>query len=415
MNLSRDPRHPRPPERRNHLQNRVCVLRATNVSRSRWRFGTLALLVFFLVGHCCFGAFRITEFLAENDGGLRDLDGETPDWIELFNDDAAAANLAGWHLTDSPTNLVKWTFPPTNLSSAGLLVVFASGKDHAIAGAELHTNFRLDNNGGYLALVHPDGSTIAQELHYPRQRANVSFGTGRQTATSALLTNGVAARVLVPSNGALGLTWTANDFDDSTWLATNTPLGFTTNLLSIDFNDRSGNSPAATQPDFLSFAILSNVNNVTIQTQATTRVFGGITVTISNTFPQGYDDRFRSTPVNGGAFTESLLLRDFVFSTDSTGTGGLDVAIGGLSPNSLHQLSVWSFDSGSSGNRVSDWYANGALVTNDYTFSGTNLPTSNVQYRFSFEAISDGSGTILLSGRRDPTSVDQNNVPSFGV
>jgi len=375
------------------------------------------LLVLLLAGESCFGALRITEFLAENDGGLRDADGETPDWIELYNDGAAAENLAGWHLTDSPTNLAKWTFPATNLPSAGLLVVFASGKDRAIAGAELHTNFRLDNNGGYLALVHPDGSTIAQAFNYPLQRANVSFGVGRQVATSLLFTNGAAARVFVPSNGALGLTWTATNFDDSTWLATNAPVGFTTNLLSIDFNDRSGNPATSTHPDFSSFLIQSNVNNVTIQTQATTRVFSGISVAVSNTSPQGYDDRLRSTPVNSGAFTESLLLRDFVMSTDSIGTGGLDVAIGGLPANSGHRLTVWSFDSGSLGSRVSDWYANGALATNNYTFNGatTNHPTSNTQYRFSVEVISDGSGAILLSGRRDSTSVDQNGSASFGV
>src|SRR5262249_50900010 len=143
-------------------------------------------------------ALRIVEFLAENDGGLRDADGETPDWIELFNDSGSPASLAGWHLTDSPTNLTKWTFPATNRPSGGLLVVFASDKNRAVAGAELHTNFRLEQNGGWLALVQPDGTNIAQAIAYPNQRVNVSFGLGRQTTTTALLTTGAVARVFVP-------------------------------------------------------------------------------------------------------------------------------------------------------------------------------------------------------------------------
>jgi len=82
-----------------------------------------------------FGAVRITEFLTENDGGLRDADGQTPDWIELHNDGASPANLAGWYLTDSPTNLTRWTFPATSLGPGAFIVAFVSGKDRALAGA----------------------------------------------------------------------------------------------------------------------------------------------------------------------------------------------------------------------------------------------------------------------------------------
>jgi hypothetical protein len=104
------------------------------------------------------------------------------------------------------------------------------------------------------------------------------------------------------------------------------------------------------------------------------------------------------------------LLRDFIFSRDDTGTGGLDVTISGLATNGAHRLTVWSFDSGSSGDRVSDWSANGVSVTNGYTFNGSTLPTSNEQYRFSFDTIANDSGGIVLSGRRNPAS-----IASFGV
>ena len=123
-------------------------------------------------------AVSITEFLAANDGGLQDEDQGSPDWIELFNNGPGAVNLGGWHLTDDPANLVKWTFPATNLPGGEYLVVFASGKNRALSGQPLHTNFQLNNDGGYLALVEPDGITVAHEYApaYPNQRANVSYG-----------------------------------------------------------------------------------------------------------------------------------------------------------------------------------------------------------------------------------------------
>jgi hypothetical protein len=362
----------------------------------------------------------INEFLAENDGGLRDADGETPDWIEIRNDSASVAALAGWHLTDDPANLAKWTFPAINLPAGGILIVFASGKDRAAAGVELHTNFRLESSGGYLALVAPDGQSIAQTVNYPTQRANVSYGPGRTVNATPLLSSGSLARVLVPQDGSLGQAWTARTFNDSTWFSSNAPVGFNaaetvSTLLSLDFNERVVDPALITQPGFTPFVIHSNVTTTTIQTQATTRAFGAISVTISNTSPFGYDDRVRPTPVNSGAFTESLLLRDFVFSLSQTNEGGLDVTIDGLAPNQLHRLTLWSFDAGSSGNRASDWSANGSVLTNNYTFSGANLPVSNEQYQITGGVTSDSGGRIRIAGRRNPASTRPGGVADFGV
>ncbi len=44
----------------------------------------------------------ISEFLADNDNGLLDADGDSSDWIELHNASDAAVNLDGWYLTDDP-------------------------------------------------------------------------------------------------------------------------------------------------------------------------------------------------------------------------------------------------------------------------------------------------------------------------
>src|SRR6185369_3981148 len=127
-----------------------------------------------------------------------------------------------------------------------------------------------------------------------------------QTTNISLIGSNAATRVYVPSNNNLGLTWTSQTYVDSAWYLSNTPVAFAvgtvaTPMVAIDVNERGVDPTANTQPGFSSFVINSNISSGTIQTQATTRVFGGITVTVSNASPNGYDDRLRGTPVNGGA------------------------------------------------------------------------------------------------------------------
>lgn len=120
----------------------------------------------------------ISEFLASNSQVLADADGDHPDWIEIQNTGTAPVNLLGWSLTDDPANSAKWRFPATNLNAGGFLVVFASGKDRAVAGAPLHANFSLAAEGEYLGLFAPESKTAASEFapSYPAQKTDVSFG-----------------------------------------------------------------------------------------------------------------------------------------------------------------------------------------------------------------------------------------------
>lgn len=120
----------------------------------------------------------ITEFLASNSNGLADADGDRPDWVEIQNTGTAPVNLLGWTLTDDPANPSKWRFPATNLNGGGFLVVFASGKDRAVAGAPLHANFSLSADGEYLGLFAPEARTAATEFSpaFPAQKADVSYG-----------------------------------------------------------------------------------------------------------------------------------------------------------------------------------------------------------------------------------------------
>jgi Chitobiase/beta-hexosaminidase C-terminal domain/Lamin Tail Domain len=119
----------------------------------------------------------ISEFLADNETGLADEDGDRSDWIEIHNPAPLEIDLSGWHLTDDASRPARWTFPAISLAPDARLVVFASGKNRAVAGGALHTNFSLKSEGEYLALVRTD-MTVAQEFSpaFPAMDPDRSFG-----------------------------------------------------------------------------------------------------------------------------------------------------------------------------------------------------------------------------------------------
>ncbi|MBX3433148.1 MAG: lamin tail domain-containing protein [Pirellulales bacterium] len=162
----------------------------------------------------------INEFLAVNQSGLQDEDGFRADWVELRNTTDAAIDLAGWHLTDNENNLTKWTFPAVEIPANGYLVVFASGKDRAVPGQNLHTNFALSSEGEYLALVQPDGVTVVDTFDpFPAQLADISYGRGGQALINENLVGDQApVKALVPDAGTSS-TWYVPGFDDSNWLS----------------------------------------------------------------------------------------------------------------------------------------------------------------------------------------------------
>src|SRR5262245_39476021 len=127
----------------------------------------------------------ISEFMASNSSAVLDEDNDYSDWLEIYNPCLPSVNLDGWYLTDDAANLTKWRFPAVTLTRGHLFVVFASGKNRRTAGSQLHTNFKLDAGGEYLALVEPDGATIAYEFAptYPPQIPDVSYGVPQSSTT----------------------------------------------------------------------------------------------------------------------------------------------------------------------------------------------------------------------------------------
>jgi hypothetical protein len=117
----------------------------------------------------------ISELSAVGNTTMTDDDGDTPDWIELYNAGAAPVDLSNWSLSDTPGDATPWAFPAgTSLAGGGFLVVFASGKNRATGGV-LHTDFALNQDGETLTLAdaaHISRATIA----FGQQHDGSSFG-----------------------------------------------------------------------------------------------------------------------------------------------------------------------------------------------------------------------------------------------
>jgi len=126
----------------------------------------------------------LNEIMADNEydstaapgTNIADNFGYYSDWIEIKNLGDTPQNLEGWYLTDDDDLLNKWSFPDVTIGAKGFLIVYASERDISISGQPLHTNFMLDDDGEYLALIRPD-LTIAHEYDpYLPQDDNETYG-----------------------------------------------------------------------------------------------------------------------------------------------------------------------------------------------------------------------------------------------
>jgi CotH kinase protein/Lamin Tail Domain/Chitobiase/beta-hexosaminidase C-terminal domain/Bacterial TSP3 repeat len=216
------------------------------------------------------------------------------------------------------------------------------------------------------------------------------------------------ARIRVPLDGSLGDTWTDPAFDDNGWMMGPTGVGFdgantggATNalgqvILNLDFNDDDSGEVGAANTE-------SGFSTMTLSANPST--FNGITVTLSALGGGVLDDRDRTSPIDAPPnFTQDQLYDDFIFVNGQTNGNGMRIRLAGLPANQEFYLTIWSFDSGSVGSRVSDWIETASgptnVIINGYTFDGGALPTQNGQDTFGGYVRSSAAGVLQIEGRR---------------
>ena len=364
----------------------------------------------------------ITEFSASHDDLFRDAFGETPDWIEVFNTGDQTVDLQGYHLTDDRNALDKWAFPvATPLAPGEYLVVMASGRDLVTESGELHTNFRLRGSGEYLALTSPAEQTLSQfdadGSNYPRQFPDIAYGIGQTVRQQKFVGATADVEVIVPTLDAETAGWTAADYvagDD--WLRGEPGVGFDAvatgrslvdggvPILQLDINDDDSGevAEANTEEGWQTFSLADNHQE-----------YDGIRVSMSAMGGVPLEDRDRAAPVDSPpGFTLDQLYDDFVFARSQTNGTGLEVRIEGLTPGQEYRVTLWSFDTGSIGSRVSNWSevsgAEPVVIESSYSFTGTDAPSSNRDHTISAQLIASAEGELRIQGVR-------NGGTSYGV
>lgn len=186
----------------------------------------------------------ISEFMASNQKGIADEEGDRSDWIEIKNTAATAAALTGWALTDNEALPQKWVFPAEVIPANGQLLVFASGKNRTVAGQRLHTNFSLSAGGEYLALIRPDGTRASEWLPtYPPQFADTSYGLSSNILEETWVTPASSLKALVPADTSLIPQWRTPGFNDAGWVSGRFAVGYQNGsvnpALGVDFGSAS--------------------------------------------------------------------------------------------------------------------------------------------------------------------------------
>jgi hypothetical protein len=98
----------------------------------------------------------INEFMSSNNETLFDEDGDSSDWLEIFNTSGESVSLAGYYLSDDIEDLHKWPFPAFVLSPESYLIIYCSSKNRSDIDMPLHTNFNLNAEGEDVLLVKDD-------------------------------------------------------------------------------------------------------------------------------------------------------------------------------------------------------------------------------------------------------------------
>ena len=119
----------------------------------------------------------INEISAANLNGLTDGDGDREDWVELYNSSPVAVNIGGWFLSDNPAKPQKWVIPSgQTIGAGGYRIIFCSGKDK-VAGAYVHTNFKItQTKGESVVLTQPNGATADSYTFTTPNQVNHSYG-----------------------------------------------------------------------------------------------------------------------------------------------------------------------------------------------------------------------------------------------
>lgn len=125
----------------------------------------------------------INEIMPGNLDWYDDL-GKDPGWVELHNSSDQPVALDGYALVENTIRPRKWVIGSDTIPPKGFRIIFASkrdvatlieGEDSELTHYRLHTNWKLEDEGGNIYLIQSDCG-IADSASYPKLEAGISWG-----------------------------------------------------------------------------------------------------------------------------------------------------------------------------------------------------------------------------------------------
>ena len=111
-------------------------------------------LILFLISSNVFCQdIRINELVASN-SIIFDEDGDTPDWIELYNYGSVPVSLLNWSISDEEDDNNPWIFPDITINEDEYLLIWASNKNRG----QLTFPRTLINQGDIFKYIIPTAS-----------------------------------------------------------------------------------------------------------------------------------------------------------------------------------------------------------------------------------------------------------------
>jgi hypothetical protein len=118
------------------------------------------------------GNIVINEAMTSNNL-IEDEYGESDDWVELYNNSDEVVELSSCFLSDDPSDIQRWAFPPNTLIAPhSYLIVWADDDEEQFFR---HTNFSLAASGSPLILSNSNGEII-DNINLPALLPNQTYG-----------------------------------------------------------------------------------------------------------------------------------------------------------------------------------------------------------------------------------------------
>ena len=160
-------------------------------------------------------SIRINEVVASNSIYF-DEDGDTPDWIELYNYGSEEVSLHNWNISDEENDDEPWIFPEISLLPDEYLLIWASSKDRS----EINYIRTHVNHGDEFKYIVPNGNIqYWNTLGFNDESWDVglsSFGYGDNDDETQLINKNIGSGNL-PSLEVYSL---AVDLEGEIWVGT---------------------------------------------------------------------------------------------------------------------------------------------------------------------------------------------------